>query len=261
MIVISLRQSESSARVVNTLLTELDGLDPRKAVYVIGATNRPDMIDPAMCRPGRLDKLLYVDLPSPKERVEILRTLLRKTPLGPQTIREDVIQFVGKLILESEYDGFSGADLAAFVRESAVVALKRHLDLARQRQQPLLAGLAGVSRKMNGPVESPGSYSFSLSDPHGLNGLEADEAQMQPRSQWHPEVSAPATEISMVVTTEDFVQALPRIVPSVSNQQRKRYRTLLRKFGNAGLPEKDPRTEMETATKGDGDNGDQVVGR
>ena len=55
-------QSESSARVVNTLLTELDGLDARKSVYVIAATNRPDMIDPAMCRPGRLDKLLYVDL-------------------------------------------------------------------------------------------------------------------------------------------------------------------------------------------------------
>jgi len=247
--------------VVNTLLTELDGLDPRKAVYVIGATNRPDMIDPAMCRPGRLDKLLYVDLPSPKERVEILRTLLRKTPLGPQAIREDVIQFVGKLILESEYDGFSGADLAAFVRESAVVALKRHLDLARQQQQqPRLAGLAGDSKNMNGPFESPGSFSFSPSGLNGLNGLEADEARMRPRSQWHAEVSVPAAETSMVVTTEDFVQALPRIVPSVSSQQRKRYRTLMRRFGNAGLPEKDSRTEMEMATKGDGDNGGQVVG-
>ncbi|TFK80300.1 AAA-domain-containing protein, partial [Polyporus arcularius HHB13444] len=70
--------SESSARVVNTLLTELDGLDARKSVYVIAATNRPDMIDPAMCRPGRLDKLLYVDLPTADERAEIVRKMTRK---------------------------------------------------------------------------------------------------------------------------------------------------------------------------------------
>ena len=76
-------QSESSARVVNTLLTELDGLDARKAVYVIAATNRPDMIDPALCRPGRPDKLLYVDLPSGTERAEIIRTMIqtRSVPL------------------------------------------------------------------------------------------------------------------------------------------------------------------------------------
>ncbi|KAK0493291.1 P-loop containing nucleoside triphosphate hydrolase protein [Armillaria luteobubalina] len=74
--------SESSARVVNTLLTELDGLDARKSVYVIAATNRPDMIDPAMVRPGRLDKLLYVDLPNGDERAEIVRTMTRKVPLA-----------------------------------------------------------------------------------------------------------------------------------------------------------------------------------
>ncbi|KAF9010073.1 P-loop containing nucleoside triphosphate hydrolase protein [Cyathus striatus] len=61
---------------------QLDGLDTRKAVYVIGATNRPDIIDPAMVRPGRLDKLLYVDLPGPEERVEIMRTMTRNIPFG-----------------------------------------------------------------------------------------------------------------------------------------------------------------------------------
>lgn len=73
---------ESSTRVVNTLLTELDALDARRAVYVIAAMNRPDMIDPAMCRPGRLDKLLYVDLPRAEERGEIVRTLVRRVPSG-----------------------------------------------------------------------------------------------------------------------------------------------------------------------------------
>jgi len=113
-------QSESSARVVNTLLTELDGLDPRKSVYVIAATNRPDMIDPAMVRPGRLDKLLYVDLPSPDERVEIIRTVTRKVPLGGKEGAESV----GTLVRD-RCEGYSGADLAALVREAGVVALKR----------------------------------------------------------------------------------------------------------------------------------------
>ncbi|KAJ3510689.1 hypothetical protein NLJ89_g4529 [Agrocybe chaxingu] len=120
--------SESSARVVNTLLTELDGLDARKSVYVIAATNRPDMIDPAMVRPGRLDKLLYVDLPSASERSEILRTLIRKVPLGSSdgTSSERTKQEIERLVGE-KCDGYSGADLAALVREAGVVALKRTL--------------------------------------------------------------------------------------------------------------------------------------
>jgi ribosome biogenesis ATPase len=112
---------------VNTLLTELDGLDSRKAVYVIAATNRPDMIDPAMVRPGRLDKLLYVDLPSADERVEILRTLVRKVPLAPtEPDAETVLQGVECIVRET-CDGYSGADLAAVIREAGVVALKRVL--------------------------------------------------------------------------------------------------------------------------------------
>jgi ribosome biogenesis ATPase len=98
---------------------------------VIAATNRPDMIDPAMVRPGRLDKLLYVDLPSAGERAEIIRTLLRKVPLGsmndasgssPDVIKEEIERVVGE-----RCDGFSGADLAALVREAGVAALKRTL--------------------------------------------------------------------------------------------------------------------------------------
>ncbi|KAF7375085.1 hypothetical protein MSAN_00394900 [Mycena sanguinolenta] len=110
--------SESSARVVNTLLTELDGLDARKSVYVVAATNRPDMIDPAMVRPGRLDKLLYVDLPTPQERREIVRTLLRGVPLGGA---EDMVE----QLVQERCEGYSGADLASLVRESGVSALRR----------------------------------------------------------------------------------------------------------------------------------------
>ncbi|KAI8066790.1 P-loop containing nucleoside triphosphate hydrolase protein [Gongronella butleri] len=111
------QQSEASARVVNTLLTELDGAENRSQVYVIAATNRPDMIDPAMLRPGRLDKLLYVELPTPMERLDILKKLAAKTPLAPEVSLELIAN-------DARCEGFSGADLASLVRESAVAALR-----------------------------------------------------------------------------------------------------------------------------------------
>jgi len=101
-------------------LTELDGLDARKSVYVVAATNRPDMIDPAMVRPGRLDKLLYVDLPAARERGEIVRTLLRGVPLGGA---EDAVE----QLVQERCEGYSGADLAALIREAGVSALRRIL--------------------------------------------------------------------------------------------------------------------------------------
>ncbi|KAG6833114.1 hypothetical protein H0H87_011222 [Tephrocybe sp. NHM501043] len=127
--------SESSARVVNTLLTELDGLDARKGVYVIAATNRPDMIDPAMVRPGRLDKLLYVDLPSPDERAEIVHTMTRKVPLG--SVDGATLQEVHRgveVLVRERCDGYSGADLAALVREAGVIALRRTLGALDQME-------------------------------------------------------------------------------------------------------------------------------
>ncbi|GAQ84687.1 AAA-type ATPase family protein [Klebsormidium nitens] len=107
----------AAERVVNQLLTEMDGLEQRKGVYLIAATNRPDMIDPALLRPGRLDKLLYVPLPTPGGRAQILRTLTRKTPLAPGL---DVAP-VGE---SDACRGFSGADLAALVREACIAAIK-----------------------------------------------------------------------------------------------------------------------------------------
>ncbi|KAL0068556.1 Ribosome biogenesis ATPase rix7 [Marasmius tenuissimus] len=135
-----LNKSESSARVVNTLLTELDGLDARKSVYVIAATNRPDMIDPAMVRPGRLDKLLYVDLPSPDERAEIVRTMTRKVPLGiAEEGREEEVRQNVEHIVRERCDGYSGADLAALVREAGVTALKRTLGMFEKMEEDSMA--------------------------------------------------------------------------------------------------------------------------
>ena len=131
--------NQASERVVNQLLTEMDGLEARSATFVVAATNRPDMIDPAMLRPGRLDKLLYVPLPPPDGRAAILRTLTRKTPLAPGL---DVAR-VGE---SGRCGGFSGADLASLVREACVAALKGNLaaatahDEARERARIAAGG-------------------------------------------------------------------------------------------------------------------------
>jgi ribosome biogenesis ATPase len=106
-----------SERVVNQLLTELDGMGGRRSVFVIGATNRPDMIDSAMLRPGRLDKLLYVPLPSPQQRADILAKAARHTPLGADV---DLVQ----VSRSPQCEGFSGADLAALVREASLQCLR-----------------------------------------------------------------------------------------------------------------------------------------
>lgn len=109
--------SESSARVVNTLLTELDGLGSnRQGIYIIAATNRPDIIDPAMLRPGRLETLLFVNLPGPEERVEILQTLIRNLPI--ETSEE-------LRALAVSCEGYSGADLGSLLRRAGYAAIKR----------------------------------------------------------------------------------------------------------------------------------------
>jgi ribosome biogenesis ATPase len=129
--------NQASERVVNQLLTEMDGLESRSATFVIAATNRPDMIDPAMLRPGRLDKLLYVPLPPPDGRSAILRTLTRKTPLGAGVD----VSSIGE---SGRCNGFSGADLASLVREACVAALKSNLAAAtavdNERERARLAG-------------------------------------------------------------------------------------------------------------------------
>ena len=69
-------------RVLNQLLTEMDGMNAKKTVFIIGATNRPDIIDPALLRPGRLDQLIYIPLPDEASRLQIFKACLRKSPLA-----------------------------------------------------------------------------------------------------------------------------------------------------------------------------------
>ena len=112
----------ATSRVVNQLLTEMDGLEGRRQVFILAATNRPDIIDPAMTRPGRLDKLLYVNLPTPPERAEILSAISRKTPWAADVD-------LASIALDARCNTFSGADLAALVREAALAAVRESIEM------------------------------------------------------------------------------------------------------------------------------------
>lgn len=106
-------------RVVAALLTELDGVEPRRDVVVLGATNRPELIDPALLRPGRLERLVYVPPPDVDARVAILRTAGKNTPFADD---------VDLPALAAELDGYSAADCAALVREAALTAMRESLE-------------------------------------------------------------------------------------------------------------------------------------
>ncbi|XP_048061941.1 nuclear valosin-containing protein-like isoform X1 [Megalobrama amblycephala] len=117
-------ESGASVRVVNQLLTEMDGMENRRQVFMMAATNRPDIIDPAVLRPGRLDKTLYVGLPPAADRHAILVTITKggtKPHLDSDVNLEEIAH-------DARCESFTGADLSALVREASVNALRVHLN-------------------------------------------------------------------------------------------------------------------------------------
>ena len=122
-------------RIVSQLLTELDGIEKLNNVVVIGATNRPDLIDPALLRPGRLDKIIYVPPPDMRSRVEILKVHTRKMPLA-----EDVdLEYLARVT-----EGYTGADLAALAREAALYALREDLSASRVYMRHFLQAMSKI---------------------------------------------------------------------------------------------------------------------
>eukprot|EP00123_Amoebidium_parasiticum_P005975 comp17040_c1_seq1/m.15748 comp17040_c1_seq1/g.15748 ORF comp17040_c1_seq1/g.15748 comp17040_c1_seq1/m.15748 type:complete len:805 (-) comp17040_c1_seq1:554-2968(-) len=115
-------------RVINQVLTEMDGMNAKKNVFIIGATNRPDIIDSAIMRPGRLDQLIYIPLPDQASRLSILKATLRKSPLA-----EDV----DLNYLAEHTRGFSGADLTEICQRSAKLAIRESIEKDMQRERQL----------------------------------------------------------------------------------------------------------------------------
>ncbi|GAA2535980.1 AAA family ATPase [Mycolicibacterium diernhoferi] len=133
-------------RVVAALLTELDGIDPLRDVVVLGATNRPDLIDPALLRPGRLEKLVFVEPPDAAARREILRTSGKSIPLS------DDVDLDG---LADDLDGYSAADCVALLREAALTAMRRSIDAADVTAEDVAKARENVRPSLDpGQVES-----------------------------------------------------------------------------------------------------------
>lgn len=116
--------TDAGVRVVNALLTELDGVQDRSGIYVIGTTNRPDMIDAAMLRPGRLSVRIFVDLPTEDERVDVLRTIFRN--LHPQASDAELAR-LEPVARDPRCHDFSGADLGGLHIKAAECGLGRWL--------------------------------------------------------------------------------------------------------------------------------------
>jgi len=115
-------------RVINQLLTEMDGMGTKKNIFFIGATNRPEILDEAIIRPGRLDQLIYIPLPDQPSRLSVLKANLRKTPIS-----KDVdLSFLAQIT-----EGFSGADLTEICQKAAKAAVRDSIE-AEARMKALI---------------------------------------------------------------------------------------------------------------------------
>jgi transitional endoplasmic reticulum ATPase len=127
------RGSEGDAhvteRVISQLLTELDGLEDLRGVVVIGATNRPDMIDEALLRPGRFDRILEIPLPNKDARKEILKLHTKRKPIDNTVDLERLLELT---------DMWTGADIAAMVNAAAISAIKEHLTIINENTNTAL---------------------------------------------------------------------------------------------------------------------------
>ena len=137
-------------RVLNQILTEMDGMNTKKNVFIIGATNRPDQIDPALLRPGRLDQLIYIPLPDEPSRLSILNAQLKKSPLAPE---------VDLSFLAKSTHGFSGADLTEICQRAAKLAIRESIDAdirqAREKREREEAAGEGDTKMEEDVEEDP----------------------------------------------------------------------------------------------------------
>ena len=130
------RGTHVTETIVSQLLTEMSGIEETKNVIVIAATNRPDMIDPALLRPGRFDRLILVPAPDEKGRYEILKVHTRNVPLAKDV---DLMEIAKKT------EGFSGADLEALVREAAMAALRENINCKEVKKKHFEEALKKIS--------------------------------------------------------------------------------------------------------------------
>jgi len=129
-------------RVLNQLLTEMDGAGAKKNLFFIGATNRPEILDEALIRPGRLDQLIYIPLPDYVARIGIIKAVLRKSPVAPNVNME---------FLAQQCEGFSGADMTELCQRATKAAIREAI-AAEEERKKLMAGQEDQMMEMDDPV-------------------------------------------------------------------------------------------------------------
>ena len=130
-------------RVLNQMLAEMDGLEDLNDVLVIGATNRPDMLDTALLRPGRFDKILLVGAPEEEGRLQILKIHTKNMPLAKDVDLKDIAK---------KAEGYTGADLEALAREAAMIALREDKDIKQVKNKYFMEALKKVKPSISKPL-------------------------------------------------------------------------------------------------------------
>lgn len=211
----------ASDRVVNQLLTEMDGMNAKKNVFVIGATNRPDQIDPAILRPGRLDQLIYVPLPDETGRLSILTAQLRNTPLEPGLDLKTIAQAT---------QGFSGADLSYIVQRAAKFAIKDSIEAQRRAE----------AIKKEKEAEEEGTTKVKTEE-----DVEMSDVQQEDPVPY--------------ITKEHFTEAMKTAKRSVTDTELRRYEAYAQQmkasrgqFGNFSFDDASGAAPTQTGTEGSG---------
>ncbi|PFH52085.1 hypothetical protein AMATHDRAFT_57931 [Amanita thiersii Skay4041] len=199
-------------RVVNQMLTQMDGAEGLEGVYILAATSRPDLIDPALLRPGRLDKALLCDMPSQDERKDILLAIGRKVSMSPSVDLDEIAAVT---------EGFSGADLQALLYNA-------HLEVVHQVMAEKTPSLARAINKeesieyttFGGPVGK--SVRSKAEDMALQKRLHQIKKSLQSRSDNEPTMTTVEASHEYLIDEEHIYKVLKTTKPSVSPQERRR---------------------------------------
>ncbi len=139
----ALGEPHVTERIVNQLLSELDGLEELRGVVIIGATNRPDIIDPALLRPGRFDEMILVPIPDERTRLEILKVHTKKMSLASDVVLDELVRLT---------EDFTGADIAAVCKKAGRFAMREDINAEKVRQEHFLAAIGDTGPSVTSDI-------------------------------------------------------------------------------------------------------------
>jgi len=161
---VGISDSGVTERIVNQLLTEMDGIQATKDVVVIGATNRPDILDPALLRPGRFDRIIYVPPPDEEARYEILKIHTRKMPLADDVdLRE----------LARRMENYTGADIEAVVIEAGLAAARENINVEKVTMRHFYMAMEKVKPSLTEDVRKEYEQLFTNFKKRSITGISA----------------------------------------------------------------------------------------